>query len=302
MKVVVTGAGGFLGKEIVRQVSQVDDAELFAVSTRPESIMAQNSTTVLSADEYVAGCREVCDCQVLINCAFPRNEDPRSMALGLDYVEKVARSVSTYGFSRVINISSQSVYSQFRDYDAIESSPIVLESKYAVAKYLVEKMFDIATEDIGVERTHVRLASLIGPSFDQRLPNKLAKKMIAGEAVEISNSGQRYGYMDVRDAASGIIALAISSNVDLKPVYNLGSGESISITEVAVAVKAALYNAAAIDAELTIKDVSSVESSNSSVDSELFFSDFEWSPSFTIVDSINDIVRYAWSRHQAAGQ
>lgn len=300
MKMVITGANGFLGKEIVRQASRIEGVELIAVTTNPGSVVTRERVNVLSAEEYVSGSLELGDCQVLLNCAFPRNEDPESMALGLDYVEKVVQTIPVYGFSKVINVSSQSVYSQFREYDAVESSPIALESKYAVAKYLVEKMFDIKTNDAGVKCIHVRLASLIGPGFDQRLPNKLAKKMISGEPVEINNSGQMYGYMDVRDAAAGIVTLAVTSGIDFKRIYNLGSGRSISISEVAKTVKSALCDIANIDAKLTIKDNLATNRSNSSVCSDLFFRELGWNPVFTPSDSIKDIVRFAWSEQQEA--
>lgn len=124
--------------------------------------------------------------------------------------------------------------------------------------------------------------------------------MISGEPVEINNSGQMYGYMDVRDAAAGIVTLAVTSGIDFKRIYNLGNGRSISISEVAKTVKSALCDIANIDAKLTIKDNLATNRSNSSVCSDLFFRELGWNPVFTPSDSIKDIVRFAWSEQQEA--
>ena len=54
--------------------------------------------------------------------------------------------------------------------------------------------------------THYRIASLIGPGFDQRITNILIKNLINGIPLKVVDGAQVMGYMDVRDAANAIAA------------------------------------------------------------------------------------------------
>ena len=80
---------------------------------------------------------------------------------------------------------------------ADEQTPAVLESKYAVGKYWSELFVNTLFQ--GIRHTNLRMASLIGAGFDQRITNKFAKSNIVGYAVAncyTYTHAQAYGNSD----------------------------------------------------------------------------------------------------------
>lgn len=288
VKIVLTGASGFLGRSILSQVQYDSDLQVIAVTSRPHSIKETHSIKPVSNEQYLSGTSLAFGADVLLNCAFPRNEEPLCMSSGLDYLNDVAKTIQPYNFSSVVNISSQSVYSQFRSAPATEEAQICLESKYAVAKYAMEMLFDSYCLDI--PHTHIRLASLIGPGFEQRLPNKLARNAIRSRSLKIEERGQLYGYMHVHDAAAGILHLLNFPASNWRNVYNLGTNEAISIMEMADVVIQCMSEKGLSVAETIVDLRTEGACFNSTLDAGLFQRSFSWAPCYSAKQAIRDIV------------
>ena len=302
MKVVITGASGFLGRELLRQARTNDELEIVAVTSRSEFIADHFGVRAIDGESFAMRDSLMRSADVLLNCAFPRSEDPLVMASGMRYIEKIARSVNDLEFGSVINVSSQSVYSQFRGQPATERTEICLESKYSVAKYATEMLFD--SYCLNIPCTHIRLASLIGVCFDQRLPNKLAKKMCRRERVTIHDEGQRYGYMDVRDAASALLRLVLSDSKEWCHEYVLGSKGACSISEIASISQRLVGRLSGVDPDASISVSPADRRLNTEVDASLFYRSFDWLPQHSVEDSIEEIAVHAvraWNKEMGGG-
>ena len=218
MKILLTGAGGFLGRHIIEKSFNNKNINVIAMSSREELQNVQESNVFFLSNTDAFNIKWN-DIDVLINCAFPRNVEGKQMALGLDFTKNVLEKATKDGVGSIINISSQSVYGSKRTEVANECTMLNLESKYAVGKYAVELMTNCICK--GIRHTNIRLASLIGPGFEQRLVNKFVKQSIEEKKLDLIGGKQRYGFLDVRDAAQGIIKLALN-NDKWDEVYNLG--------------------------------------------------------------------------------
>lgn len=299
MKIVITGASGFLGKELLRQSLMKSELEVVAVTSHPDSVADQFDVCAMTGESFVMRDSRMRNADVLLNCAFPRSEDPLVMASGMRYLEDIAKSIDGFGFGAVVDVSSQSVYSQFRSQPATERTEVCLESKYAVAKYATEMLFDSYCHNAPC--THIRLASLIGAHFDQRLPNKLAKKMCRREQVVIRDEGQRYGYMDVRDAASALLRLVLSDSKDWLHEYVLGNKGAYSISEIALISQRLVGRLRGVDPEVSMSVNLAEKRLNTEVDATLFYRSFDWLPQYSIEDSMEEIVAHAmcaWSEER----
>lgn len=282
--IVITGAGGFLGQEILRQGKDHKELTFHAITSDPSKLKALTNDNIrfFSTENYqeaFAG-----DVDVLLNCAFPRT-DNEDMANGLLYIKNILDHAMKTNIQKVINISSQSVYSQVRMEEAQEDTDIILESKYAVGKYAVELLVNSICASKA--HTNLRMASLIGPGFDQRIINKLVIKMINGENITLMGGNQRFGFMDVRDAAGGIIATLVHDNDSLTESYNFGNNQSYTLYELSsICVNAAKRK--------NIKDVNvssdeTVSSQNTALNADAFMKTFKWKPVYSMEASVNDI-------------
>ena len=182
----------------------------------------------------------------------------------------------------VINISSQSVYSQQRTEQATEETPLNLETSYAVGKYAAELLTN--TLCAAIPHTNLRLASLIGAGFDQRVPNKLIAKAFAGEELKVLRGPQYYGFLDVRDAADAITAVISSDTGAWAEVYNLGTNEAYTLEDIAKTV-VEIYNKK-FSANLTYRTELSEKSFNSALNCRIFNKDFHWKPRHILRDTI----------------
>jgi nucleoside-diphosphate-sugar epimerase len=119
MKILISGAGGFLGTEIVSQLAEKENVQLVALTSQEkrlrEKVGDSRNVTVFDRNSVFESDFDFSDTDLLINCAFPRNADGIAMADGLRYVERLLEAAVAGGVKSVINISSQSVYSQVRE-------------------------------------------------------------------------------------------------------------------------------------------------------------------------------------------
>lgn len=284
MFIAITGAGGFLGRNLLNKLRETPHS-VYALTSKPDEIVSEQisegKVIPIHKDKYIDISWKKID--VLINCAFPRNTDGIMMADGLRYIQNILLFAVEQGVKSVINISSQSVYSQKRKEAATEETPLDLETKYAVGKYATELLTNSICKNI--RHTNIRLASLIGPEFEQRLVNKFVKQALAGNDLNIMGEEQYFGFMDVEDAAEAILKM-LEDEEEWDEVYNLGIKGVYSIVELAEKVKDIVNPNIVIitsDADLWI---------NSDLNSKVFGTRFVFSPKTTIEQSIRKIANH----------
>ena len=283
-RLIVTGAGGFLGSHIVRKALETGAAEILAVSTKPNP---DARVTSVETDRFLAG-ELACGAEdILINCLFPTNADGYRMADGLDKVCRILSAARTSGVGAMINISSQSVYASKRTAPAREEDPLCLETPYAVGKYLSERMTAREFEDR--PHTSIRMASLLGPGYRQRIVNRMAAQALRGETLTVIGGMQRYGFLDVRDAAAALVRLALSEPSAWREVYNLGRNESYSLLDVLACLQAEIRAETGSEAACEIREGEDLR--NSSLDASRFMEQFAWRPELSLAQTTRDIVR-----------
>lgn len=285
MTILLTGAGGFLGKHLLEVLLSQTDHSVIALTSQGKNLCGmfpaeENRLTVVPTEQFTS--LPFAEIDVLVNCAFPRNEDGTKMAEGLRFIAELLKASVNGGVSAVINISSQSVYNQQRSEPATEVSPLNLESKYAVGKYAAELLTN--TLCAAIPHTNLRLASLIGAGFDQRVPNKLIAKALAGEELKVLTGPQYYGFLDVRDASDAITTMIKSDSAAWSEVYNLGTNESYTLEDIVKTV-VEIYNQE-FSANITYKTELSEKHFNSVLSCRKFNEDFHWSPRYSLIDTI----------------
>ncbi len=287
MKLAITGAGGLLGQNILQILKETDNT-VYAFSSQGDLLRstfsgAKNFYFLDMTDEIPDGI------DVLIHCAFPRNEDGEQMAAGLKYIRDIFCQCVEKKVGAVINISSQSVYSQSRDFPADENSVLNLESKYAVGKYASELLLNKICQSTC--HTNIRMASLIGAEFHQRIVNKFVKTAFTEKELTVLAGAQSYGYMDVRDAADALVTMCLSS-IDPRQweeSYNLGIENTYSLIDIASEVKRQ------VEAELGSKIKLNIKKHearlNTALNSQRFYQTFDWRPGISLQKTVQDILR-----------
>lgn len=292
MRVIVTGAGGFLGKSIVKKLVDDNQIEVLAITSQAKSLQKEfekaKNLKVGTQEDVVLGKYKFDREDVLINCAFPRDAIGAEFAQGLEYISKTLRATVERGISAVINISSQSVYSSQRNSAASESdTPIVLETVYAVGKYATE----LLTEAICYQNvyTNIRMASLIGPTFNQRVTNKLVECALEKGEISVNTGEEKFGFLDIDDAVVGILKLAQLPRAKWKKAYNLGGRQAYSLLEIANTIAKVFRGE--MDKTIKVKISSGTATVNTALDNTLLSTDTGYQQTVTLEESIRRILK-----------
>ena len=286
-KIVITGASGFLGSHLVERMKGDEQYEVYALSSKPDELrdrLGGENVEYIHKDNLRP---EMLEDSIVINCAYPRNSTGAAIADGLKYIQRVFESAVESRAAAIINISSQSVYSQQRTEAATEETPVCLESPYAVGKYAVELMLESICKGGKTRYTSLRMASLIGPGFDQRIVNRFVKKLIAHEPITVVKQPKQMGFLDVEDAVGAIISVTESSMQGWKTVYNVGNGRGYTVEEIYDSVASELKDQ--IDITQTEFETGEDDSS-SAVSSDCLKKDTGFIPAIDLNESIRRIV------------
>ena len=301
-RLIITGAGGFLGCNVVKGIlAEKTFDEIIAVTIGAEqmkSIFAgAEGLEIYEAGAITAGSVKLVSDDLVLNCAYPRAMKGADVTAGLDYVESVFQAAEKAAVRGIVNISSQSVYDPHRDHPAAETDVPVLTNEYAIGKYCLEMLLRNVCRDIPF--TNVRLASLIGPGFDARVPNKMVKFALEKGVITAQENNQRFGYLDVEDAVRGLIGLLKLSPEKWKQIYNLGGKETYTLVEIAEC--AADYAGQYTGNKVVVDKVQSDAVLNSSLNSDLLITDIGVYEKNSLGMSIEKIVVHAVNKAKQDG-
>lgn len=240
-KIVITGASGFLGNNLIKALKVEGKYSIHAFSSHGDELQSRNKDKYIQYHHkkiiFSGIGKDILKDAIIINCAFPRNSTGVGLADGLKYIQEVFLRSRQAHARAVINISSQSVYSQKREEIATEVTPVCLESPYAVGKYSTELMLDSVCQETDVLYTNLRMASLIGPGFDQRIVNRFVKQALQKTPIQVVRSKQLFGFLDIEDAVNALISLIETPIETWKTTYTVGNGKGYSIEEIAESVE-----------------------------------------------------------------
>lgn len=291
-KVVVTGACGFLGSNLVEALKEKEGYFVYALSSHGDKLQKSNASRniqychkdAISSD----GGNLILKDAIVVNCAFPRNSTGTGMADGLRYIQQLFDRSKECGTRAIINISSQSVYSQTREEPATEETPVCLESPYAVGKYMTELMLESVCKGAGIMYTNLRMASLIGPGFDQRIVNRLVKQALEGENLQVIKSNRKFGFFDVEDAVTAILTLINRDIFEWKAVYNVGGFECYTIDEIVYCIRDVFRKKKLPIPQICLED--GTGEGNTAVDYQLYHIDIGFTPTVNLSESVETII------------
>lgn len=234
IKILVTGASGFLGHHVVEELLKNPRFDVVAIGGRPEDkvnhLPISQRLRFYPLDKLFT--KHFVGVDTVINCAFARNNDAQQLTAAVDFTKRAIERFVELRVKSVINISTQGVYKRLPKGElSDENSAILPIDLYSMVKYAVESMFTLSAVP---QVTNVRLASLMMP---QRFLYYFVKKVKEGEHFTVTAPKQYAALLDVTDAARGLAAIASLAPEDRSDVYNLGIGTQFSLLDYAESVQ-----------------------------------------------------------------
>ncbi|MBA3342509.1 MAG: GDP-mannose 4,6-dehydratase [Gemmatimonadaceae bacterium] len=143
--------------------------------------------------------------------------------------------------SRVVNISSATVYGEGSGVPINEDEPTRPVSPYGVSKLAAELYVALYARLFGLRTCTVRLFSVFGPRLRKQVIWDFMNKLAANphELVILGDGGERRDLNHVRNVVHAILLVAERSPLT-GDVFNVAARESVSIDEAARSLSAAM--------------------------------------------------------------
>lgn len=288
--ILITGANGALAQKLIEKY-KTDDKYNIIASTRN----IQNLKTRLAGVNYINN-TDLIETEILknidiiVNCAFPRTQDISAMYEAMLFYKCLVLKSIDMGTKGFINISSQSVYGSYRETPSYEINNLNPEDVYALTKCEIEDIGWALAKDTPLKLTSIRLASLIGVEYPERVINKMIKFGQQNRKITVQNDKNIFGYLDIEDAAEGIYQFIKNSDIEKwKAIYNFGVKPDYSqnLAFIAKEIKK-LFEKRNIKIELEINKKEKADKLQT-MNSKWFYEDSNWQPKITLETSIEKI-------------
>jgi dTDP-glucose 4,6-dehydratase len=253
MKVLVTGAAGFIGSAYVRLVLAGGGDEVVVLDKLTYAGRRENLEDVAERIEFVEGAiedrplvREVMKgCDAVVNFAAESHVDrsiadqdvfARTHVIGTSVLLDAARE---HGVGRYLQVSTDEVYGSIERGSFTETSPLNPSSPYSATKAAGDLLVSAHVHTYGIEAVICRGSNNYGPrQYPEKLIPLCVLNALAGDALPVYGDGHQVrNWLYVEDFARAI-DLVLRRGLPGE-VYNVGGPDETANIDVVRRILAA---------------------------------------------------------------
>lgn len=248
-RVVVTGAGGFVGANLARTLIERGHKTHLIVrpgASRWRLRALSDSAEIHETDLADAGQVDTLMARVRPDWIFHlaahgayswQNSGPEMIRSNIVGIVNLLDACLRAGFESFVNAGTSSEYG-FKDHPPSENEPVEPNSFYAVTKASATLYCRYAAQKHGVNVTTLRLYSVFGPYENPgRLIPNLIVRGLKGGLPPLTHPSAAHDFIYVEDVSEAFFAAAGRAGGEGGAVYNVGSGVQVSLREAVEAAR-----------------------------------------------------------------
>lgn len=267
MKVLVTGADGFIGSHLTEElVKKGYEVKAFTyynsfgtwgwLDSMPKEIM--DYVEIFSGDirdpngvrTAVKGVEEVFHLAALIAIPFSYHSPDSYVDTNIKGTLNVLQAVRDFDVSRVLITSTSEVYGTAQYVPIDEKHPFQGQSPYSATKIGADRLAESFYRSFGTPVSIVRPFNTYGPRQSARavIPTIISQLLTGQKEIKLGSLTPTRDFNYVKDTVSGFIAIA-ESNETIGQEINIATQKEISIGELAQEIIGQINPAAKIVCE-----------------------------------------------------
>lgn len=246
MRVVITGAGGFIGRRLVERCVAADHEVTAVVSRRrPRPAVSHPEVRVVCADlaEFGSLAKAIPAADIVHHLAWSgvepeaRNDAARQLP-NLDHSLDLVEAAAAMGAETIVCAGSMSEYARaggpVTGYE--DPSPIDL---YSATKVAARQLMGVRCEQLGVGLVWGLLTSVYGPGrTDSNLISYAIGALLAGERPSFTGLAQVWDYVYIDDVVEALFLLGERGVAGRR--YPIGSGAARPLATYVTSIRDAI--------------------------------------------------------------
>lgn len=305
MRVLVTGAGGYVGSAVVRALDVAGHEPVPVIHHSrglfPEDLpaIAADLLDVTTLDEALQDVDVVCHMAGLTRARESWHEPSRYLRVNVTGTLNLLDAMQRHGVNRMVFASTGAIYGSPDVQPMDEDVPDAVPHPYAASKRAAELAIEALCHSGKLGAAILRLFAAAGgadPDPTRIVPRVIAAAAGESECVTVNGDGSAVrDILHVDDAAAAFVAA-----VDRCPVvgevrrYNIGSGLGSSVMDVVAAAERVTRRSVRVEHRPPAAEPQRLVADPTRAVSEL-----GWKPTRSELD---DIVRDAWESARPAGE
>jgi dTDP-glucose 4,6-dehydratase len=316
MKILVTGAGGFIGSHLTEKlVEKGYDVRALAYYNSMNSAewldhipaATRNKIEIISGDirdlsfvNHIAkDCNAILHLAALIGIPYSYVNPESYVDTNIKGTMNILEAAKTHNIEKIIHTSTSEVYGTAQFVPITEQHPLQGQSPYSASKIAADQMAYAYAQSFDLPVITIRPFNTFGPRQSLRavIPSVITQFLKGRTEIKIGSTSptRDFSYMD--DTVNGFITALESTNTNLHgQTFNLGSNFEISIKDTIDLI------AQKIGTDYTLQtDEARLRPENSEVerlfaDNSKAINDLSWTPEFAGKDGFGKAIEktIAW--------
>jgi NAD dependent epimerase/dehydratase len=264
-RVLVTGAGGFIGSHLVERLVELGANTRALVRYTSSGTWGWLDDSPCKADVEViagdlrdshgmrrtmAGVDRVFHLGALIAIPYSYDAPESYVQTNIEGTLNVLQCAREANVERVIHTSTSEVYGTAQYVPIDEKHPLVGQSPYSATKIAADKLAESFHLSFGTPVVTVRPFNTYGPRQSARavIPT-IITQCLTGDTVRLGNLAPTRDLTFVSDTVEGFVCAAEAGQAALGKTVNLGAGSDISIGDLALKIASLTGKAVSVQSD-----------------------------------------------------